>query len=266
MSSQRHGCLRDVGRCVYYYNNHPIRFVRLTGLIVAVDEFAQRRVYTLDDSSGSCIECICPVPSQSLPSTSNSNAAPNNAPNSKSNTKVEPATKTKPAPTQPSTAEPWIPWDDMDVGTVVKIKGKPSQFRDIKQVEIVKAEVIRGTEIEVRCWGEVGAFRREVLEVPWVVSKEQEEKLRKRATSGRGKEADRRKRESEKKAKEEKRKKQEVKERQEEEKRDKEGKKAKERQDEEKDKREREIERQEERESRKRFAEQAKGRYDALGI
>jgi len=84
-------------------------------------------------------------------------------------------------PTVPSTADPLIPWDDLDVGIVVKIKGKPNEFRDMKQIEIVKAEVMRSTQQEVRCWNEILVFRREVLDVIWVVGKEEEEKLRRKA-------------------------------------------------------------------------------------
>lgn len=64
---------------------------------------------------------------------------------------------------------------------MVKIKGKPAQFRDEMQVEIVKAEVMRGTEQEVKCWQEVGTFRRDVLDKVWIVEREAEEKLKKKA-------------------------------------------------------------------------------------
>jgi len=153
---------------LYHHSNHPIKWVRLTGVIVAVDEFYGRKVYTLDDSSGKCIECTCPAP---LPP--------------KSTTLPPAVTVTKPnAPQQPegpTVTNPKVPWDEVDVGAVVKIKGGIREFRDERQVEIIKVEVLRSTDQEVKCWNEVLAFRKDILSVPWVVTREQEEKYKRRA-------------------------------------------------------------------------------------
>ncbi|TVY51481.1 hypothetical protein LCER1_G006255 [Lachnellula cervina] len=142
------------GRPVYHHGNHPVKWVRLTGVIVAVDEFYGRKVFTLDDSSGMCIECTCPTP-QSATLPSDTAAA-------RSTVIV---TRNKPAAQQtegPTVTNPKIPWDEVDV-------------------EMIKVEVLRSTDQEVRCWDEVLAFRREVLGVPWVVSVEMEEKYKRRA-------------------------------------------------------------------------------------
>jgi endo-1,3(4)-beta-glucanase len=66
----------------------------------------------------------------------------------------------------------------MDVGVVVKVKGRVGEFREQKQVEVIKVDVLGCTDEEVRCWNEVMDFRRDVLGKVWVVSKEQEEKCR----------------------------------------------------------------------------------------
>lgn len=172
---------KPVGREIYYHGNHPIKWVRITGVIIAVDEFYARRVFTIDDSSGVCIECTCPAPLPSEPTI------PSRLDRGGSIVPVTSSSQTK-APTQqastPSVDAPLIPWDEMDVGVVVKIKGKPNTFRDTKQVDIIKAEVIRGTEQEVRCWNEVLAFRKDVLRVPWVVSPDAEARFKKRAERG----------------------------------------------------------------------------------
>jgi hypothetical protein len=184
-----------LGKDIYHHGNHPIKWVRITGVIVAVDEFSARKVYTIDDSSGMRIECTCPAPPSlpSLPaSPGNLNQHPvpsTSAANSKDKAKI------------PSIAEPLVPWDELDVGVVVKIKGKPGQFRKMMQIEVVKADVIRSTEQEVRCWNEVSTFRKEVLNIPWVVDEEDEENLRQRAQRerqfSRGKGKDGRPKESE---------------------------------------------------------------------
>ena len=168
---------------IYHHGNHPVKWVRITGVIVAVDEFSARRVFTIDDSSGMCIECTCPAPpppSLAIPCHLDQGGSIKTITSTTQNRKPTPAQQ---APT-PSVEAPLVPWDQMDVGVIVKIKGKPSTFRDAKQVDIIKVEVMRSTEQEVRCWNEVFSFRREVLKVPWVVSREAEDKFRRRAERG----------------------------------------------------------------------------------
>ncbi|RDL39612.1 uncharacterized protein BP5553_03952 [Venustampulla echinocandica] len=170
-----HGMFSN-GRPLYHHGNHPVKWVRITGVIVAVDDFFGRRVYTLDDSSGMCIECTCPAP----PSPNTAASAPTTKPQPTNPTKFN-NPKTEEAVSGPSTSNPKIPWDEVDVGVVVKLKGCVTTFRDQKQVELIKAEVLRTTDQEIRCWNEVLQFRKEVLRVPWAVSEKHEEKCRRRA-------------------------------------------------------------------------------------
>lgn len=172
----------DTGRETYHHGNHPIKWVRVTGVIVAVDEFSARRVYTIDDSSGMSIECTCPAPPPAaLPVPTHLAQVTVTKEARTSTVQNRNSAPEKPASSTPSVETPLVPWDDIDVGSVVKIKGKPGAFRDVFQVNIIKLEVIRSTEQEVRCWNEVLAFRKEVLRVPWVVSQEAEDRFRKRA-------------------------------------------------------------------------------------
>ena len=176
-----------------------MKWVRVTGVIVAVDEYSGRNVYTVDDSSGMCIECVCvaPVPvlkkegtvvsthldqiakiNQALASTSASTSTTNTRkPDVKGKNKGGDKEKGT-EKSGPSVQEPVVPWADMDVGTVVKVKGRVSEYWKQKQIEVVKVEVLRCTDQEVRCWNEVIDFRRDVLSKLWVVGKEEEEKCR----------------------------------------------------------------------------------------
>lgn len=168
------------GKEIYYHGNHPIKWVRITGVIVAIDEFSTRRIYTIDDSSGVCIECTCPAPPpQSLALPPHLNQGVDGRPTTSTNQNCESASAKRLS--TPSVEAPLVPWDEIDVGMVVKVKGKPNTFRAVKQVDIVKIELMRSTEQEVRCWNEVLAFRKEVLRVPWVVSQEAENRFRRRA-------------------------------------------------------------------------------------
>ncbi|KAG9233760.1 hypothetical protein BJ875DRAFT_463306 [Amylocarpus encephaloides] len=165
------------GRRLYHHGNHPIKWVRLTGLVVAVDEFYGRRVFTLDDSSGSCIECTSPAPPKTI-RPGLTNLATSVGAETKTNAENQ-------APnTRPSVSNPTVPWELVDVGAVVKVKGVITIFREQKQVEMIKVDILRSIDQEVRCWNESLQFRREILETPWVVSQEQEEKCRRRARRG----------------------------------------------------------------------------------
>ncbi|ROW01291.1 hypothetical protein VMCG_05838 [Cytospora schulzeri] len=130
------------GQDVFFHLNHPVRWVRITGMVVAVDEFGTRRNYTVDDSSGVCIECVVDVP--------------------KSDPSITLGSKEQPA----ATGKPRVP-DEVDVGTLVDIRGGLALFRGSKQVKIEKATIIRSTEQELVYWEKVQAFRREVLDRPW---------------------------------------------------------------------------------------------------
>jgi hypothetical protein len=163
--------------------------VRLTGVVVAVDNFSGRMVYTLDDSSGICIECTCPAPSEQQPATNpnipnhlNQNSAVANAFLNPAPIVVKNQTKeaVEPLPA-PSVTTPLVPWDDVDVGVVVKVKGRIGKDWGQKSIEVIKIEIIRSTDQEVRCWNEVLAFKEDILREPWVVSEEEEKQCRKRA-------------------------------------------------------------------------------------
>ena len=193
------------GKPIYHLLNHPIKWVRITGVVVAVDDFSERRVLTIDDSSGSCIECVC-----ALPPTSSTTIAATTVPahlNQKQNQFQLQMTYAKDGKTgtalevgqgdkgkdgtngrafskggkgketsQPSVQNPLIFWDGIDVGSVLKIKGHVTAFRDVKQVDVIKIDVIRGTDSEVKCWEEVYTFRQTVLSKAWVVTEEESAK------------------------------------------------------------------------------------------
>ncbi|RDA88085.1 hypothetical protein CP532_5291 [Ophiocordyceps camponoti-leonardi (nom. inval.)] len=106
------------------------------GVVVAVDDFASRRVYTVDDSSGACIEA--------LPSEHGRD-------------------------------------DNIDVGSVVDVKGCLSLFRDEKQIKIERIKRLRTTADELVLWEKRAKFRHEVLDRPWVLDRAEIRRCRKEA-------------------------------------------------------------------------------------
>ena len=147
----------------------------MVGVVVAVDEFLGKRVFTIDDSSGVCIEAMLSVPSASAPSAGQMQTTATN-----------------------TTAEAGLTaasqqGQDLQVGAVVDIKGKLSDYREEKQIRIQKLTSLRSTEQEVALWEKRSQFRREVLDIPWV--------LRRRDVRRRRKEAEQAEREQERKKK-----------------------------------------------------------------
>jgi hypothetical protein len=181
----------DAGHELFYYSNHPIKWVRVTGVIVAIDDFSTRRIYTLDDGSGGVVECVCPGPpnpnsyqNASVAQLGNGRIAAMKGNESRLERKGQSAEdkgKDKVEEAQPSVKKPQISYSDIDTGTILKVKGKPGVFRDVNQVEIIKAEIMRSTEQEVKCWAEVLAFRQQILDVPWALSQEEVERSRRKA-------------------------------------------------------------------------------------
>ncbi|PBP23329.1 OB-fold nucleic acid binding domain-containing protein [Diplocarpon rosae] len=203
--------LRNVGmfsdeRPLYHLDNHPVKWVRITGVVVAVDEFRGKKVYVVDDSSGMTVECtaIAPAPAgvdvgDGRPKHPEQVAAGMVAPLSKlstystGNLRKEGIAKEKKVgghrprrgasgeevKSTPSVQTPLVPWQLIDVGAVVKVKGRIGEWWGTLQIEVVKMDVMRGVDEEVRCWDEVIAFRKGVVGAAWVVDEEMEERLRK---------------------------------------------------------------------------------------
>ncbi|KAI1644175.1 uncharacterized protein F4817DRAFT_347480 [Daldinia loculata] len=138
------------GDNVFFSLNHPIRWVRIVGVVVAIDEFYGRRIYTVDDSTGACIECGISVPK---PVDSRyRNAAEDPAPD---------------------------PYPEIDVGMVVEVKGSTIVFREQKQIKVQKLQRVGSTNQEVQFWDKILNFRKDVLSKPWVLDKKEVRRCKK---------------------------------------------------------------------------------------
>ncbi|KAI0966199.1 hypothetical protein F4678DRAFT_450405 [Xylaria arbuscula] len=163
---------------VFFYLNHPIRWVRILGVVVAVDQYYGHQVYTIDDSTGQCIECTLPVPTTKSDHISHRDT-------SKAKT-TEPSTlhsniinRSNAAKTEMTDTVPVAPLPaDVDVGTVLDIKGSVKVFRGQKQIKIQKAARILSTTQEVRFWDKIRDFRRDTLGQPWILKDREVRKCR----------------------------------------------------------------------------------------
>ncbi|KAK0742340.1 hypothetical protein B0T21DRAFT_409161 [Apiosordaria backusii] len=147
------------GQDVYFYLNHPIKWARIAGVVVAIQEFAHRIIYTIDDSSGATIECVVATPPQ-FPAVTNYKNTPANA-----NTSAD----GRPLPKVDG---------PIDVGHIIDIKGGITVFRDVKQIRAEKVTHLRTTEQEAVFWEKIALLRKEVLCRPWALDPREVRKLR----------------------------------------------------------------------------------------
>ncbi|TEA21123.1 Protein stn1 [Colletotrichum sidae] len=159
----------------YFYKNLPIKWVRVVGIVVAVDDIAGLRIYSLDDGSGACIECVVSLKSCRAPPDTN---IPANDPKD--------LLGKRPQPMPPADCA------DVEVGSVLDIKGKLTTFREEMQIKIEKVKMLRSTQQEVLLWERRSQFRDEVLNQPWVLSEKQIQRCKREEMRGEGCEEERR--------------------------------------------------------------------------
>ncbi|KAJ5549922.1 hypothetical protein N7535_002134 [Penicillium sp. DV-2018c] len=181
--------LRDfAGQNIFFYNNHPIQFVSLVGIIVARTEITRRTILTLDDSSGETIDISVLQKTTQKPNTdTRAPAAATTAPTAEANPfssfSITIPTTTGLTTTTHVTSKDH---DEIDIsslqpGTVVRVKGSLSTFRNRMQLNLERFWVVRDTNAEMRFLDDRLQFLMEVLSVPWVLSDEEVEELRRDA-------------------------------------------------------------------------------------
>ncbi|MCJ1472129.1 hypothetical protein MMC13_000776 [Lambiella insularis] len=159
------------GQKTYFHLNHPIRWVRLVGVIVAFDATDYRWILHLDDSSGATIEVTCPRERMPLSKSTTVDATvpAANTGSSGYNCKARTLTGVE------------IDLSNIDVGSVVKVKGGVGVFRGEKQITLERISIIRSTTEEAVAWKELHVFRSNVLSIPWSITAEEERKLKEEA-------------------------------------------------------------------------------------
>ena len=171
----------DLGQRIYFYHNHPIRLVRLVGLVVAFDVFPNRFIFILDDSSGRNIEVTCGRPTCSLATL------PNDETERNANTPIQEKVRNELDADMTGTTATGntLSMNGVDIGTVVKVKGLIGDFRGEKQILLERIWTVGTTNEEALCWVELCLFKSCVLDKPWVVNGKDEKRAR-RAAEGKG--------------------------------------------------------------------------------
>jgi hypothetical protein len=183
------------GQNIYFYNNHPIRFVSLVGLIVARTEVYQRTILTLDDSSGATID-VTAQQKVDLKSSANNTQAPDQGETDMFTGQpiIEFGTHQTPWSAFSITAPGTIHLtstdrDEIDIsalqpGALVRVKGVLSSFRNTMQVHLERFERVADTNAEMQFLDDRLRFLIEVLSVPWILTDDEVEALQEAAERG----------------------------------------------------------------------------------
>ncbi|KAI1369965.1 hypothetical protein F5Y08DRAFT_6177 [Xylaria arbuscula] len=154
---------------VFFYLNHPIQWVRIVGVVVAIDHYYGHRVYTIDDSTGQCIECTLPVPNAKNGQIIHRDTAQiGRIDPSKTTSKPVNAVNTAKTGTIDPIPTASLP-TDVDIGMVLDVKGSVKEFRGQRQIKIQKAKRVLSTTQEVLFWDKIRDFRHDTLSRPWVL-------------------------------------------------------------------------------------------------
>jgi transposase len=144
--------------------------VRVVGVVVAIDNYYGRRIFTVDDSTGLCIECGVEVETPGSPDAQSKEAP-------KTVASIAIGLKDPAAVTSPTEAPPH-PYRHIEVGMVIDVKGSLRLFRDQRQIKVGKLQVVYSTSAEVQIWERIRKFRADILDHPWQLDRKVVDELR----------------------------------------------------------------------------------------
>lgn len=150
---------------MYFHLNHPVRYVRLVGVIVAIDDINLKyTVLTIDDGSGANIE----LKIVRIPPTERNAVVPSSKTTLKNVEVIS----------QFGVFDVMVDRHRLGIGSVVKAKGTISEFRGIKQIDLKRIWVVTTTDEEAQAWAETAAFKQEVLSKPWHITSTEHEQIK----------------------------------------------------------------------------------------
>ncbi|KAI9811247.1 MAG: hypothetical protein M1827_005579 [Pycnora praestabilis] len=188
------------GQNIYFHTNHPIRYVRLVGVLVAVEEYPQRWILTLDDSSGATIDVVCGKPQNP---NANANTKPDPTVIGDLNSKEKELVQAQCTQGISHIGCTVLDFKDIDIGSVVKVKGSIGTYWGARQVMLERISIIHTTNEESAAWAELSSFRATVLSKPWYLPPEAERNLLEEANGVKRREEERRRRKRERKSRQE---------------------------------------------------------------
>jgi Telomere regulation protein Stn1 len=150
--------VKAVPDAVFFYLNHPIRWVCVAGPVVAfADLYTKHTLFYVDDGSGSniAVKLRRLLPEDVTPQApSNTTVSNVNILSSLGQSSIE------------------IDGVSLDIGTVVKIKCTIEVFRDSKQLVLQRAWVLKSTTEEAIEWQKLMEWTSK-LSTPWILPAEE---------------------------------------------------------------------------------------------
>jgi Telomere regulation protein Stn1 len=158
------------GQNVYFFLNHPIRYVSIVAPVVAIQNIEERYgLLTLDDASGATVVAKLNLLDKSIYTQMDcpSNTVISNVTfrNSLGNFDID------------------IDGTLVDIGTVVKAKCTLEFFRGTMQLVLQRISIAKTTSEEVKAWKEIAQWKTGVLSQPWRLSAAELELLQKQESS-----------------------------------------------------------------------------------
>ena len=187
-----------------FWLNHPIRFVAIAGVVVAVEDYNEKRwIFTIDDSSGATIDVVYSKPEGYT--TKNVLDAKAQKPaqvildaEGKVRTRVKAVssakrkgddtgkTRDKNGETNADEARRIAVLHSLDIGAVLQVKGTVTNFRSTHQISLERLSILSSTTHEMNFVEERTRFLRETLSKPWTIAtKQQQECLQEQETKKR---------------------------------------------------------------------------------
>jgi endo-1,3(4)-beta-glucanase len=149
--------------------------VRIVGVVVGDDLYKERRIFTIDDSSGSCLDAVAMLKT-AAESRGNTNSE------EKEVVCTTDAAESTTATLASILSSADVPYPEIQVGTVVDVKGLLFMTRwGELRIQVQKMVIVKTTEDEVALWEKRDRFRRDILNKPWVMRSRDIRKCRKEA-------------------------------------------------------------------------------------
>ncbi|KAF2675097.1 hypothetical protein BT63DRAFT_450077 [Microthyrium microscopicum] len=149
---------RDGIKHLFFYLNHPIRFVTVVAPIVAIDDINGKYVILiLDDGSGATV---------SVKIKRRSITHAKNVEEHASNTLLDSVN----VYSGPGKLDIKVGNTELDIGTVVKTKCTITKFRQANQLEAQRIWIVQSTKEEARAWSELTIWKNKIS-TPWLLSK-----------------------------------------------------------------------------------------------
>ncbi|KAL5113294.1 hypothetical protein ACEQ8H_008828 [Pleosporales sp. CAS-2024a] len=159
---------------LYFHLNHPIRYVRLVGVVVAIDDInAKYTVVTIDDGSGANMELkIVRI------TRSNRDATLASSSTTTTTTTTTTTLQNVAVINQCGIVQVMVDSQPLDIGTVVKAKGTVAEFRGVKQLHLQRIWLLPTTDDEAQAWLDTAAFKHNVLSIPWHLTSAQHKHIK----------------------------------------------------------------------------------------